>query len=129
VRHFFTDSMSTRELLRVHAFAFNGRDVESLVSQSTSATACFRDGRWVGEGPEAVRRAILEEYERGDIVGRLMTVDGEPLLAEWSGPEGARVPTGAVRIQAGPTARIQEIRIDHDEAMVRRLVERAVVPS
>jgi hypothetical protein len=121
--------MTTRDILRMHACAFNGRDVESMVAQATPATAIFKDGRWVGEGLEAVRRAILDEYARGDVIGRLMTLDGETVLAEWSGPEGARVPTGAMRIQAGPSSQIRELRIDHDEDIVRRLVSRAVVPS
>jgi hypothetical protein len=118
-------SVGKAALLRVHAGAFNGHDVESILGHCLPAARCTLDGHSVGEGPEAVRRVLQAEYATHDeLVGRVMEVNGEQVLVEWAGPEGRGEPRGIVRLEAQGD-RVCGIHIDHDSAMVRRLVESA----
>ena len=107
-----------------HVRAFNGHDVDTLASHAAPGARCIRDGELVGEGPQAVRRALLEEYKlSADLVGRLMELDGESVVVEWADEDGARRPVGVLRVQGGP--RITEFRIDHDPDVVDRLARAA----
>ncbi|HEX2065380.1 MAG TPA: hypothetical protein VHI93_01070 [Candidatus Thermoplasmatota archaeon] len=109
-------------LLRVHAGALNGHDLDSLAGHYLPRTRLVRDGRPVGEGADALR-ALEEEY-RGDVVGRVMEVDGHPALVAWSGPEGRGRATNVVRLRSHG-GRIVEVRIDHDAELIQRLVDSA----
>jgi hypothetical protein len=106
-------------LLRVHAGALNGHDLDSLAGHYLPRTRLVRDGRLVGEGPDALR-ALAEEYA-GEVVGRVMDVEGQPALVAWSGPDGRGPATGIVRLQSHG-GRIVEVRIDHDAALIQRLI-------
>ena len=109
-------------LLRVHAGALNGHDLDSLAGHYLPRTRVLRDGLPVGEGPDALR-ALVEEY-RGDVVGRVMQVDGQAALVGWSGPEGRGAATSVVRLRSSG-GRVVEVRIDHDAELIRRLVDSA----
>ena len=111
-------------LLRVHGGAFNARDVDSLSGHYLPHARCICDGNLVGEGFEGMRQAVAAEHARGDIVGHLVDLDGEPCLVEMAGPEGRREPMGVLRL-AWQGERVSELRIDHDAELARRLVERA----
>lgn len=109
-------------LLRVHAGALNGHDLDSLAGHYLPRTRLVRDGRLVGEGADALR-ALQEEY-KGDVVGRVMDVEGQPALVAWSGPEGRGPATNVVRLRS-QGGRIVEVRIDHDLALMQRLIDAA----
>jgi hypothetical protein len=108
-------------LLRVHAGALNGHDLDSLAGHYLPRTRLVRDGRLVGEGADALR-ALEEEY-KGDVVGRVMEVEGQPAIVAWSG-EGRDRATNVVRLRA-QGGRIVEVRIDHDLALMQRLIDAA----
>ncbi|MFO1536119.1 MAG: hypothetical protein ABR586_10675 [Thermoplasmatota archaeon] len=108
-------------LLRVHAGALNGHDLDSLAGHYLPRTRLVRDGRLVGEGPDALR-ALEEEY-KGDVVGRVMEVEGQPAIVAWSG-EGRGHATNVVRLRS-QGGRIVEVRIDHDLALMQRLIDAA----
>ena len=108
-------------LLRMHAGAMNGHDPESIISHYHAGARCIRDGCLVGEGPEAVRKMLLEEFPASaELVGRVMDLDGEAVLVGWGGAEGREEARGIVRLEAHGD-RVMEVRIDHDAKAVRRL--------
>jgi hypothetical protein len=108
-------------LLRMHAGAMNGHDPDSILAHYHSGARCIRDGCLVGEGPEAVRKALLEEFAvNEEVIGRVMELDGEKVVVEWGGPEGREAPRGIVRLEARGD-RVTEVRIDHDARAIKRL--------
>ncbi|MCA1818869.1 MAG: hypothetical protein ABR562_04845 [Thermoplasmatota archaeon] len=108
-------------LLRMHAGAMNGHDPDSIITHYHHGCRCIRDGALVAEGPTAVRKALLEEFPVSDeLIGRVMDLDGEPVLVEWGGLEGREVPRGILRLEAHGD-RVMEVRIDHDPKTVKRL--------
>lgn len=116
-------SIAIRDLLRVHACAINGRDLETLASHAEPDAPCFRDGEWVGEGPEGVRRLLQQEVAGDDFLARMGHVAGEPVILEFSGGEGRWRAHGALRIRGDPEdGRIRELRLTHDERIVRAAV-------
>jgi hypothetical protein len=108
-------------LLRVHAGALNAHDLDSLAGHYLPRTRLLRDGRPAGEGPDALR--ALEQECSGDVVGRIMDVEGQPALVAWSG-EGRGTVKGIVRLRSQGD-RIVEVRIDHDAKLIQRLVDSA----
>jgi len=104
--------------LRVQARAFNAKDVGTLVGHATAAARCIRDGEWLGEGPDAIRDGLEAEWRRG-CVGRLLDVDGEPVLVEYDG-EGAGPAQGTIRFRFDGD-RITECRIDHEPGLAGRV--------
>ena len=111
-------------LIRMHAGAMNGHDHESLASHYHTGVRCIRDGCLIGEGPDAVRKALLEEFAvNEEMIGRVMDLDGEKVVVEWGGPEGREAPRGVVRLEAHGD-RVMEVRIDHDAKTVKRLAVR-----
>lgn len=109
---------------RVQACAFNGHDVEWLLSCCAPDARCLRDGELVGEGRDGVRDGIEAEYRDRDPVVRLLDVDGEPVLVECGrdGGDGGgdgRV-QGTVRFIVEAN-RVTEVRIDHAPRVVERL--------
>lgn len=97
--------------LRVHACALNARDLDALSRQAVPHAACICDGEWVGEGPDAVRRALEKEFAMNEeVYARLGTVDGEPTVLEFDG-DGATI--GTLRFVGDPGGRIRELHIDH----------------
>jgi hypothetical protein len=112
-------------LLRVHAGAINAQDLDTILGHYYAASRCIRDGELVGEGPETVRQTLMEDFRgEGDLVGRVMRLDGEPILIEWGGLEGRGEPRTVVRIEARGDV-VREVRIDRDAQAVRDLVARA----
>ncbi|HUR64137.1 MAG TPA: hypothetical protein VM241_06625 [Candidatus Thermoplasmatota archaeon] len=109
-------------LLRVHAGALNGHDLDSLAGHYLPRTRLVRDGHLVGEGADALR-ALAEEY-KGEVMGRVMDVDGQPALVAWSGPDGRGPATGVVRLRS-QGGRVVEVRIDHDAGLIQRLIDAA----
>lgn len=116
-------SAPSRDLLRMHACAFNGRDLDLLAGQADPDTPCFCDGEWVGEGPAAVREALQREFllDAG-VVGRVARLGDEPVIIELGGGEGHWEPKGAVRIRGDGEGRIREFRIEHADRIVRAVV-------
>lgn len=113
--------------LRVHACALNARDLDALASHALRNAPCICDGEWVGEGPEAVRRALEREFAAdGEVVARLGTVDGEPAVLEFDG-SGSAIPRATLRFRGDPSGRIRELRIDHGERPARPRPGAAVV--
>jgi hypothetical protein len=109
------------ELIRIHAGALNGHDPESVMGHYHPGVRCIRDGCLVGEGRDAVRKAFLEEFALNEeLVGRVMEVDGEPVVVEWAGPEGREAPRAIVRLEA-QAGRVTELRIERDARTVRRV--------
>ena len=116
-------AQSERDILRLHACAFNGRDLENLTSSAAADAPCFCDGEWVGEGPAAMRAALEREFtQEANLVGRMARLDNEPVIVELSGGEGNWTPLGAVRIRGDARGRIRELHIDHRELAVRGIV-------
>jgi hypothetical protein len=114
---------SERDLIRMHACAFNGRDLDSLASQAVPNAPCFCDGEWVGEGPQAMRDALEREFtQEANLVARMARLDDEPVIVEMTGGEGNWQARGAVRILGGRDGRIRELHIDHREPVVRAVV-------
>ena len=110
--------------MRRNACCFNGRDLDGLVGHYGPQARAILDGRLVGEGPEGVTTALRREFGP-NVVTRVHTVDGEPLLVEYDDSDhGARKPKAVLRLEA-VGSRVVEVRIDHDADLVRRLVERA----
>lgn len=106
-------------LLRVQAHAFNAKDVETAVGHYTAAARFVRDGEVVGEGREAVRRGLTQEFESAAL-GRLSELDGEPVLVAYTGDEGHEEPSGVIRFRAqGPW--LTECRVDHSPATLQLL--------
>jgi hypothetical protein len=116
-------SSSERDLIRMHACSFNGRDLDNLASQAVPNAPCFCDGEWVGEGPKAMREALEREFMlEANLVGRMARLDNEPVIAELSGGEGNWQTRGTVRILGGRDGRIRELHIDHREPVVKAVV-------
>lgn len=114
--------------LRVHTCALNARDVETLAAQAAPHAPCICDGEWVGEGPEAVRRALAREFAvNEEVFSRLGLHDGEPAILQFDSRGAQR---GALRFrgQLG-AARFQELRIDHPRAAARPPAVETVVPE
>jgi len=111
--------LGPRDLLAVHARAFNAQDLETLVGQYTAAARFIRDGKWVGEGHAAVRKGLEEEMS-GAVHGRLLDIDGEPVLVEYTGEEGRDEPRGVIRFEV-VGSQVAECRVDHGAAAVARL--------
>lgn len=112
--------MHDRRLAEVHARAFNGHDVDLLVHQSLPGARILRDGELLGEGPEALRDGIEAEYRTEMTHARALELDGEPVLAEFTGDEGNEVVRGIIRFKS-LGGRLEEVRIDHDEDACGRL--------
>ena len=116
-------TVEMRDLLRVHACNINARDLEGLASQAEPDAPCFCDGEWVGEGPEGVRLAMANEVARTEeVLARMGRIGGEPVILEFSGGEGRWQAHGAVRIRGDADGRIQELRVTHDERIVRAAI-------
>ena len=114
---------SERDILRLHACAFNGRDLDNLAAQASPHAPCFCDGEWVGEGPAAVREALEREFtQEANLVGRMARLDNEAVIVELAGGEGHWQPRGALRIRGDGNGRIREVHIDHRERAVRGVV-------
>ena len=114
---------SERDLLRLHACAFNGRDLDNLASQAAPHAPCFCDGEWVGEGPKAMREALEREFTlEANLVGRMASLDDEAVVVELGGADGRWQTKGALQIRGDSRGRIRELRIDHREPMVRAMV-------
>lgn len=110
---------SERDILRLHACAFNGRDLDNLAFAAAPDAPCFCDGEWVGEGPQALRDALEREFTQdANLVGRMAKLDNdEAVIMEFAGTEGHWTPRGSVRIRGDGHGRISELHIDHREPM------------
>jgi hypothetical protein len=112
-----------RDLVRMQTRAFNGRDLDNLCRQAQPDAPCFCDGEWVGEGPAAMRAALERELTQdANLVGRIGTLDNEPILVELGGGEGHYEARGAVRFKGDAGGRIRELRIDHNARIVAAIV-------
>lgn len=109
-------------LLRVHAGALNAHDLDSLAGHYSPRTRLLRDGRPAEQGTDALL-ALAEEC-RGEVVGRVMDVEGQPALVAWSGPDGRGPATGVMRLRS-QGGRVVEVRIDHDARLIQRLIDSA----
>ena len=105
--------------LHLHACALNARDLETLASHAFRDAPCICDGEWVGEGPDAVRKALEKEFSMNEEaigrIARLGTVDGEPAVLEFDGGDEPHEPRAILRFVGGGGGRIRELRIDHGE--------------
>ena len=112
--------------LRVHTCALNARDVETLAAQAAPHAPCICDGEWVGEGPEAVRRALSKEFAvNEEVFARLGLHEGEPAILQFDS-FGAQRSSLRFRGQLG-AARFQELIIDHRKP--ERPIVEGVVPE
>ncbi len=112
-----------RDAIRLHACAFNGRDLDHIALEAEPDTPCFCDGEWVGEGPVAVREALQREFNlEANLIGRVGRLDDERVIIEMAGGEGRWEPRGAVRLVDDGAGRIREVRIDHAPSIVSGLV-------
>lgn len=112
-----------RDLIRMHACAFNGRDLDNIALQAAADAPCFCDGEWVGEGPKAMREALEREFtQEANLAGRMALLGNEPVIMEVSGVEGRWEPRGALRFRGDGSGRIRELRIDHGAGIVGSLV-------
>ncbi|HUR25869.1 MAG TPA: hypothetical protein VM327_07655 [Candidatus Thermoplasmatota archaeon] len=104
--------------LRVHTCALNARDVETLAAQAAPHAPCICDGEWIGEGPDAVRRALSREFAvNEEVFARLGVHEGEPAVLQFDS-RGAPRSILRFRGQLG-AARFQELRIDHRQPLER----------
>src|SRR5687768_14731330 len=100
-----------RDLIRMHACAFNGRDLENIALQAEEDAPCFCDGEWVGEGPKGMREALEREFTQdANLVARMAHFDNQPVIMELGGGEGHWEPRGALRFRADGAGRIRELR-------------------
>lgn len=111
-------ALEIRDLLRVHTCAFNGRDLETFAAQAVPNAACICDGKWVGEGPDGVRRLLEAEYAlNADVIGRMEQHRGEDVIAEFAADGVQR--RGTLRIRGDSrVGRIHEMRIEHNGPVV-----------
>ncbi len=110
-----------RAFAEVQARAFNAHDTETLASQSYRGARVLRDGHLVGEGRKALRAHLEAEFkDRPMAFTRVLDLDGEPVLAEYTGDEGNPVVAGIIRFKAFQ-GRVEEMRIDHDAKTLSRL--------
>ncbi len=107
-----------RDVLRVQAIAFNAHSLGTLGGQYRRAL-CYMDGDPMGQGPDAVEAALAQEWK--DAVGRVVDLDGEPVLASFEGDEGMGRPRGVIQLD-WEDDEIARCRIDHDPAALRRLM-------
>lgn len=115
--------VSPRDDLRLHACAFNGRDLDNIARQAAPDAPCFCDGEWVGQGPKAMREALEREFTmEANLVGRMGRLGNESVIMELSGHEGRWETRGALRIRGDDRGRIREMRIDHAPRIVGSLV-------
>lgn len=115
--------MDKHAILRVHACEFNAQDFDALPSMYAPRAVVFKDGQWLGEGPEAVSRVFKEECECGEeVVERMALMDGDPVLVNWSGCEGRSRPRSVVRCRM-EDGLLSEVRIDHDPRVLSRVAE------
>src|SRR5687768_10986108 len=93
--------------LRLHTCALNARDLETLAAQAAPHAPCICDGEWVGEGPEAVRRALAKEFAvNEEVFARLGVHDGEPAILQFDSLGAQRT---ALRFRGQPgLGRFQE---------------------
>lgn len=110
-------------LFRKHAACGNSQDMAGLAGHYPATSRVVRDGQWVGEGPESVLAALSLEFAGG--LGRVVMVEGEPMLVQWGDPERLETPRAVVRLKAQGD-RVSEVRIDHDPAFVRDIVNRGL---
>ncbi len=103
----------------MHAGALNGHEPDSLAGHYLPRTRVLLDGLPIGEGHDALR-ALADEY-RGDVVGRIMRIEGAAALVGYS-DEGRGPATGIIRLQSNE-GRITVVRIDHDAEQIRRLID------
>lgn len=104
---------------KVHASAFNAHDMQTLLNHYATTARVLRDGRLVGEGRDAVQRQVEAEYHPGGYV-QVRHLDGEPVLAECHGnPEHPDI-DAIIRLHH-TGAFLDEVRIDHDPALMARL--------
>ncbi len=94
----------------MQARAFNGHDLDTLLTGCVPLTRCVRDGEVLGEGIEAVRDGIEAEYRSGNPVVRVLTLNGEQILAECP-PEGRSV-AGVLRFERDQH-HVVAVHIDH----------------
>ena len=112
-----------RDLIRMHACAFNGRDLNNIALQAEADAPCFCDGEWVGEGPKAMREALEREFTQdANLVARMAQLGNEPVIMELAGGEGHWEPRGALRFVGDGSGRILELRIEHGARIVASLV-------
>ncbi len=110
-----------RAFAEVQARAFNAHDSETLASHSYRGARILRDGHLVGEGRKALQAHLEAEFrDRPLAFTRVLDLDGEPVLAEYTGDEGNEVVRGIISFKAFE-GRVEELRIDHDEARLQRL--------
>ena len=103
---------------RVQAHAFNARDLATLAGY-TGGARVIEDGAVVGRGHAAMERCMRREWGAG-LVGRVVDLDGEPVVAEYD-RDGEGEPRGVLRFaMAGD--RVEECRFEHDPATLARLV-------
>lgn len=106
-------------LLRVQAHAFNAKDLDTAVGHYTAAARFLRDGEWIGEGREAVRQGLEQEFAAG-VVGRLAELDGESVLVAYTGDEGHEEPSGVLRFRARG-AWLTECSVDHSPSTLQQV--------
>lgn len=112
-------------LLAVHSRALTAHDVDTIVGHAHQAVRCMCDGQWMGEGPDVLRKAIEAEYVgRDPLVGRIMDLDGEPVLVAFEASETGHKPHGVMRFHSS-AQRITECRIEHQPDLVDRLARSA----
>lgn len=113
--------MSKESLLAVHSRALTAHDLDTMVGHAARDVRCTCDGRAVGEGHAAMRELLEREYHgHAELVGRVFDMDGDTVLAEFSGHDKP-TPRGILRITADGD-RVRELSIDHDDAVLQRLV-------
>lgn len=97
--------------LRMHACSLNARDLDAFSRHLLRSAPCLCDGEWVGEGPEAGRKALEREFAvNEEAIVRLGEVDGRPAVLEYD-REGT--PTARLHIIEGEGGSIRELHIDH----------------
>jgi hypothetical protein len=110
-------------LFRKHQACCNGHDVGSLVGHYPATSRILRDGELVGEGADSVLKALEAEFPPGGM-GRVVLVEGEPVLLQWSDAERLQRPNALVRLKHQGD-RVSEVRIDHDPGMLQEFLSRA----
>lgn len=113
-------------LLRVHAGCCNSHELDALEGHYQAGSRCIRDGRLVGEGPAGARAVLEEEFRLRDAepaaFGRVMVADHGPVLVKWADFEGRREAQAVVRLEEAE-GRVRELRVDHDAALIARLLK------
>ena len=110
-----------RALLDLHARAFNARDPETFAANLGAGAVVYQDGAVAGQGPEAARRLVRQEFARAAAATVWELDTGERVMLEWSDAERGGEAVGVLRV-AVDGERVQSVRFDHDRALVERLV-------